>query len=102
VTPSITTIATLTEVAEERKRQDQKWGRPYQNPLTRLAILTEEVGEYAKEVVDAKFKCDNNIVYTVELANMRAELVQIAAVAVASIECMDRAQWDWEDTNGIK
>lgn len=90
------TAAVLKEVAAERKRQDNRWGQPHQPLLHRLAILAEEFGEVAKEVVEAQSTIDRRTDdeaahYYTSLINLRAELVQLAAVAVANIEVLDRA-----------
>lgn len=69
----------LMDVISERARQDTKWGEQNHDDLTWLAILMEEVGELATEINDK------------EPGEKRyAELTQIAAVAVAWLECMRR------------
>ena len=91
----------LTEVSAERARQDAKWGEqnhpdgtggPSSEEMVRLAkarcdqaardggltyemILTEEFYEALAEIDPEK---------------LRTELIQVAAVAVAWIECIDR------------
>lgn len=67
----------LDLVTMELERQDNLWGTPAsqdQTPEKRLAILVEEVGEYAKEVLEHRPK------------EALEELVQVAAVAIANIE----------------
>lgn len=73
-------------ILAERVRQDQKWGEQNHPPIEWLAILTEEVGELAKEVNEHRWRERPD-----SLAKLRAELVQVAAVAVAWLECLDRA-----------
>ena len=101
----------LSEVAEERRRQDQKWGEqnhpdtdwfssqaqcvdldlPFEcdikelnadavveGKLTWVHILAEEFAEAAAAA------CDKPV------AELRKELIQVAAVAVAWVECIDR------------
>lgn len=64
-------------ILAERKRQDDKWGAHRRLPLsTWHLILSEEVGEVAEAVLDRN-------------ANLRAELVQVAAVAVAWLEALE-------------
>jgi len=81
--------AVLEAIGRERQLQDIKWGEQNHAPADYLAILSEEVGEVAKEVVEAnsaktpKAKKDR-------LRNYRTELIQTAAVAVAMVECIDR------------
>ena len=61
--------------------QDQKWGENrVQNGLLWQAILSEETGEVAKEVLEQ----DN--------AKMRAELIQVAAVCLNWIKALDRGE----------
>jgi NTP pyrophosphatase (non-canonical NTP hydrolase) len=74
-------------VAEERKRQDDKWGREYimenrervhyywpSSPEQKLTILMEEVGEVARAILEH------------DVQNLREELTQVAALAVAWLE----------------
>lgn len=73
-----TTRAVLGAVAAERRRQDAKWGPSAERPAPTLRVLVEEVGEVAKAQQD---ETD---------AELRAELIQVAAVAVAMVEAIDR------------
>lgn len=73
----------LLEVLSERESQDEKWGPQNHNDSDWHAIFGEEVGEVAKEVVEGRFSGRTT-------DNLRAELVQAAAVAVAWIEALDR------------
>ena len=68
----------LEEVKDERGRQDEKWGEQNHVPLKWLAILGEEVGEANKAVLED------------DRENLREELIQIAATAVAFIESLER------------
>lgn len=66
------------EVIAERQQQDEKWG--YDRVLSsysRLAVLMEEVGEAARACLERDYP------------NLREELVQVAACAVAWVEQMD-------------
>lgn len=69
---------TLLEVSLERCRQDKKWGEQNHHPFKYLAILGEEVGEANKAAIEGDWN------------NYRVELIQVAAVAVAMIQCFDR------------
>lgn len=51
-------FSVLCDVAEERHRQDKKWGPQHHGPAAWLAILAEEVGEAAREA-DAITDWDN-------------------------------------------
>jgi len=77
------------EVANERVRQDEKWGADRNMPLLEWwAILSEEYGEVAHEVTDYHFET-HKATRGVYLNLMRAELIQTAAVCVAMIEAID-------------
>lgn len=73
------------EIGDERHRQEVKWsGQTCALPSigpTPLAVtvLTEEVGEVARACLES------------DTVQMRLELVQVAAVAVAMIEGIDAA-----------
>jgi NTP pyrophosphatase (non-canonical NTP hydrolase) len=79
----IITGRVLLEVSEERSRQEELWGEQNHDPARWLAILGEEFGEVAKEIADGRAVGFLARAY-------RAELVQVAAVAVAAIESLDR------------
>lgn len=68
----------LHEVEAERTRQDEKWGasRKLRSELW-ATILGEEYGEACKAVLE------------VDAVNLREELMQVAAVALAWIESLD-------------
>lgn len=69
----------LSMVADERRRQDKKWGEQNHSDFKWCAILTEEVGEAAKAALDG----DDDL-------HLKMELIQVAASALAWIECMER------------
>lgn len=73
------------DVLQERKLQDTKWGVQNHTPLEWLSILTEEVGELAKEVNEDHFAAS-----IINAHALRSELIQCAAVCVAFAECLDR------------
>ena len=71
------------DIKAERIRQVLKWGRQDRPPLEWVSILTEEVGEVAQEA--------NRVYFGGKGADdYRAEMVQVAAVAHAAIESLDR------------
>ena len=72
----------LDEISQERKNQDQKWGEQNHHPVGWLAILMEEVGEASKAALTRDF-----VLY-------RSEMIQVAAVAVAAVESLDRGIWN--------
>ena len=73
----------LREVEFERKLQDKKWGEQNHPQMDWLGILAEEFGEAAKECNEFHFRQIRRI-------ELREELIQVAAVAVAMIESLDR------------
>lgn len=70
--------AALLAVSTERLRQIDLWGVQSHHPDKWNRILGEEVGEVAKALNDHE-----------PVAALRAELSQVAAVAVAWIEDID-------------
>jgi NTP pyrophosphatase (non-canonical NTP hydrolase) len=63
-------------IREERRRQDEKWGVQNHDNLYWLGILVEEVGELSKAIIEGKMT--------------HRELTQVAAVALAWMECHER------------
>jgi hypothetical protein len=82
-------INVLTEVSLERKRQHGLHGRQDRPPGQYGIILHEEVGEASKEICEAEFSTDPEHRLSC-YRKLRAELIQVAAVAVAMVECLDR------------
>jgi NTP pyrophosphatase (non-canonical NTP hydrolase) len=71
----------FAEVAAERERQDARFGAERilgQSRYLRVTVLMEEVGELARAVLEH----DEDAI--------RAEAIQVAAVAVALVESLDR------------
>ncbi len=79
----------LISVVKERARQDDLWGEQNNDPVTWLVILMEEVGEIARAILSWRF--DGPI--GSRGGAIRDEAVQVAAVAVAMVECCDRNDW---------
>lgn len=77
------TKAVLDEVLAERSKQDTKWGMQNHGVMGWILIEAEEFGEAAKEANEVHFRGKDPAAY-------RAELIQVAAVAVAAIEALDR------------
>jgi len=82
------TMGVLTEVLNERRAQEHKWGQQDHSPAEWLMILGEEVGEANKAALEKHFGYDGKKDYP----EYRAELIQVAAVAVSMIESHDRNQ----------
>ena len=79
----------LAKVIIERELQNQKWGRVYGtwgNDIgTKLAVLMEEVGEVANAALKA-----SDDAHLDENDHVHAELVQVAAVAIAWLETFEK------------
>lgn len=73
----------FVDIIDERNRQDRKHGEGSMRRCAdnlRLAIVTEEVGEVARAIIEG------------DAENLREELVQVAACAVAWLEAIDAKQ----------
>lgn len=80
---ALTTVAVLEEVGFERAAQNAKWGEQNHDDFIWSAILGEEVGEVCKAALHDRFGGE-------EAGGQREELLQVAAVAIAWVECIDR------------
>lgn len=78
----------LSDVTAERLSQEEKWGQQNHNDFEWLTILGEEVGEACQAALKAApHMKEHSHLASIQL---RAELVQVAAVAIAHIEAIDR------------
>lgn len=87
------TAAVLADVGAERQRQDARWGQQDHAPEVWLMVLAEEVGEANQAAFEHLFpRFDKHAAQRGPRspADYRRELVQVAAVAVAAIESLDR------------
>ncbi len=66
-------------IHEERQRQDREWGEQNHDDLYWLGILTEEVGELAKAIIEGD-------------CHGAKELVEVAAVAVQWLDAIGRRE----------
>lgn len=82
--------AVFEMVAHERMLQDQKWGIQNHPPEKWVGILGEEYGEYCQAVNETIFDNGAEAKKKGGRENMIGELVQVAAVAFAAIECLIR------------
>jgi len=79
----LTAAGCYLSIHDERVSQDKKWGTQNHDDLKWLAILMEEVGEVAMTLLDNKAKGHPEYL-------RNKELIQIAAVVVAWMECLTR------------
>lgn len=63
-------------------------GEQNNDPFTFLTVLGEEYGELCKAALHNRFGGP-------DAKNMMAEAIQVAAVALAIVECLDRDKWKW-------
>ena len=87
------TLHAIRCVTDERGRQLQKWGVQDHPIADWFLILGEEVGEAQREACEHVFAGRFPEHYPADperLQRLRTELVQVAAVAVAMIESLDR------------
>lgn len=73
----------IEEIKAERERHEIKWGQQNHDGPLYLTILMEEVGEVAHAILEARFGSNKP-------EEIRKELIQVAAVAIAMIEAYDR------------
>jgi NTP pyrophosphatase (non-canonical NTP hydrolase) len=87
----------MQSIQAERQRQISKWGDNSKtlSPLEYIPILGEEYGEVCRAVHDAYFSAryPEHIQATPgDYILAKRELVQLAAVCVAMIECIENLQ----------
>lgn len=98
-------MSILEEIKEERARQDAKWGEQ-NHPFTGLsAEYASDLANLAREQCEQDFYSgegtwqgilEEEVYEAIEQAahknaeELRVELIQVAAVVVAMIECLDR------------
>jgi len=85
----------VCDVLKERRRQEAKWGEQNHDPFTYLTVLGEEYGELCQAALHSKFGGK-------AAEGLRYEAVQVAAVALAIVECLDRKKWSWPQNEGTE
>jgi NTP pyrophosphatase (non-canonical NTP hydrolase) len=77
----------IRDIRKERMRQDRKWGEQ-NHPLEKwTGILGEEYGELCQAINETIFDNGTDLG---GYKNIRKEAIQVAAVAISIIQCMDR------------
>lgn len=84
----------IQSIIAERLRQDAKWGEQNHEPQYWMGLLMEEVGELAQAVNETVFDNGPEERKKGGYYNMRQEAIQVAAVAVAFVERLDRRYSD--------
>ena len=82
----------LRLIKNERNMQDRKWGEQNHHPFHWLTIIMEELGEASEAALDAypHSKEIGEMEAEINLFKYKRELVQVAASAVAAIQCLDK------------
>jgi NTP pyrophosphatase (non-canonical NTP hydrolase) len=75
----------IAEVADERERQDAKFGECNDDDSDFHLHLSEEVGEVAQAISETKFGGPH-------AGTTRYELIHVAATAISFIQCIDRRE----------
>ena len=83
-------------VATERIKQNAKWGEQNHDSLKWFAILAEEFGEVANAINEEFPTIKSQYSQEAIEDNLEYELIQVAAVAVAWVECIRRRGRDAE------
>lgn len=83
----------VEQMLSERRRQDRLFGQQNHDPAWWMVILGEEFGEMSQAVCDSRWKDVNT-----GLRDAVREAEQVAAVAIAFIQCMKRGKWADEIT----
>jgi hypothetical protein len=92
----IAVLEIIQTVLEERLRQDAKWGEQNYDDATWALIAGEEFGEVQQAILHDRFGGKAK-------GTTRVELVQLTAVCLQWLECMDRqtAKAETEQQNGL-
>lgn len=78
----------IESIKGERVNQENKWGVQNHSPIEWCAILMEECGEVSREALEMHFK--KYYKNTGQEDRYIKELIQVAAVALAMLECLER------------
>ena len=81
---------TIEQVIAERGRQDEKWGEQNHDFPMYLTILMEEIGEASQAWLEWHFHKGDQEAFL-------KEIIQMAAVALAIVECEKRANLRTEE-----
>jgi hypothetical protein len=78
-------------IRAERDRQDKKWGVQRHDLPVWATILGEEYGELCQAINETIFDNGPEARLKGGYANVKKEAIQVAAVAVALVEMLERA-----------
>ena len=95
-----TTLAIADEIVEERERQNEKWGEQNHRDGTSAALV--DAADWARRIADTAASLGDltwrdilaeeyyEALSEEDPVRLRAELIQVAAVATAWVEAIDR------------
>ena len=86
------TASVLEDVREERGAQDNRWGQQDHTPARWLIRIVAAFSAAARAGLELDVRPG------ISTDDLRRELIQVAAVAVAWVEAIDRAAADSRDT----
>lgn len=83
----------VENVLEERRNQDEQWGVSDHDPQFWSLILSKHAGRLTSKALDwgAMVGYDSEEFYAI--MEFRDQAVKVAAIALAIVECIDRAEW---------
>jgi NTP pyrophosphatase (non-canonical NTP hydrolase) len=87
-------------ILAERERQNFKFGEQNHSPEKWAVILGEEYGEVCRAILDAGFaqgEIGGLQDYKLNLQKLKNELVEVAAVAIAALESLERNEMQEEN-----
>jgi len=76
------------DILLERARQDVRFGVANHDLMLWMTILGEEFGELCQAVMHTRYGGS-------KAGQLRAEAIQVAAVAVSIVQALDRDEWKW-------
>lgn len=81
-------IAALDQILDERKRMEKAYGEQNQDPFAWQCLLGGEFGDTAKAILEHRFSLGR-------VEDIEKEAIQMAAVALAFVECLERGTWKY-------
>ena len=81
----------------ERDRQDRTFGEQNHHPAYWLALLGKQMGQLGDAIVKREWATDDRRA----LARMRNEAIQLTAVGLCFIECIDRGKMPATMTDAV-
>lgn len=83
---SLTRMRIVRDVFTERNSQDEQWGVQKHHPAYWLAILGKQMGQMGTAILNREWWTDKDKA----TAELRHEGIQLVAVGLAMLECLDR------------